>query len=151
MIFAVGSDHAGFSTKQAIIHKLTELGHQALSFGAESEDSMDYPDAADDTCQAILDGNAECGVLICGSGIGISIRANRYPHIRAALCTSEEMAILSRQHNHANVLVLAGRIVELETNLKIVDSFLKASPDMDERHKRRVEKLDRNVSCCTSE
>lgn len=107
-----------------------------------SPESYDYPDAADALCRRLLEGKLDFGILICGSGIGISIRANRHLGIRAALCTSPEMAELSRQHNHANVLCLGARITEPDVAIKCLDAFLNATPDPGERHVRRIVKLD---------
>lgn len=113
-----------------------------MAFGAMSTDSYDYPDAADLVVSELLSGRADLGVLVCGSGIGISIRANRHAGIRAANCCSAEMATLARQHNHANVLALGERLVSEGDAMEIFDAFLAGEPDLAERHARRVVKLD---------
>jgi len=137
-----GSDHAGLDLRHQLESWAKEKGHEVHSFGAMSPESYDYPDAADALCRRLLEGKLDFGILICGSGIGISIRANRHLGIRAALCTSPLMAELSRQHNHANVLCLGARITEPDVAKECLDAFLCASPDLGERHVRRIVKLD---------
>lgn len=147
MTLALGSDHAGFELRQAVQAWLEAKGHKLIVLGAPSAERYDYPCASDEVCQAVLDKKAEFGILICGTGIGVSIRANRYPHIRAALCTSVEMAELARAHNHANVLCLGARILEQGENLAIVEAFLNGTEDHAERHAHRVDLLDAIVPC----
>lgn len=147
MTFVAGSDHAGFAMRKQIARWLKENGHRVIEVGAESEDRYDYPDASDAVCCALLRGEAERGILICGTGIGVSIRANRYPGIRAALCTAEAMAKLAIEHNHANVLCLGGRMLAMERAIDIVTAFISAAEDHDQRHQVRVEKLDASHAC----
>lgn len=147
MNISVGSDHAGFELKIRIIEHLESLSHQVVNLGAQSRDAYDYPMASDAVSCSILEGKAEFGILICGSGVGVCIRANRHKGIRAALCLDEEMARLARAHNHANILCLSGRKIELGLATLIVDAFLNGPEDRDERHIRRVAMFDRNVSC----
>ncbi|MCU0315788.1 MAG: ribose 5-phosphate isomerase B [Fimbriimonadaceae bacterium] len=142
MKVAVGSDHAGFLLKQKVIARLEDHGYSVVHKGAESTDRYDYPDASDEVCQSVLKGECERGVLICGSGIGVSIRANRYRGIRAALCTSTEMAGLARLHNFANVLCLGERTTQPQLALAILDAFMNGAEDHAGRHEVRVQKLD---------
>jgi len=144
-MIAIGSDHAGYGLRVALELALSEKGLAFKSLGAMSLDAYDYPDASDAVCQAVLAGEARFGVLICGTGIGVSIRANRYEGIRAALCTSVEMATLARAHNHANVLCLGARIIEESLAEQILSEFLEAPEDHAARHENRVAKLDGNL------
>ncbi len=124
-----------------------EASYDVVETGAQSEEPYDYPCASDLVAKAVLNGDAEFGVLVCGTGIGVSIRANRYEGIRAAECTSAEMAELARRHNYANVLCLGGRILSKEQGIDILKTFLETEADNAERHARRVEMLDGR--CCT--
>lgn len=142
MNLAFGSDHAGYALRSQLEQIAEHEGHLVTSFGASSEEAYDYPLAADKVCRAVLDGKAELGIVICGSGIGVSIRANRYPGIRCALCTTVEMGQMSRLHNHANVLALGQRITEPSLATQILLAFLTTGPDHAERHDRRVRQLD---------
>ncbi len=137
---AIASDHAGFALKETLKAELAAAGYVPLDLGAYSEESVDYPDFGHAMADAIKAGKATCGVLICGSGIGISIAANRHNHIRAALCHSEETARLSREHNDANVLVLGARIVSEEIAKSALQAFL-TTPFAGGRHAGRVSKL----------
>jgi len=143
----VGSDHAGLELRNHLSNHLKSLGHTVTEVGAMSAESFDYPNASDALVAEILENRASCGVLICGTGIGVSIRANRYPGIRAALCTSTEMAQMAVEHNQANVLCLGARILEEAQARAIVDTYLAAKPDLGERHVRRVQMLDGHLSC----
>jgi ribose 5-phosphate isomerase B len=140
----IASDHAGLPLKEALRKRAPELGITFTDLGPASLASVDYPDYANLLCEKLIaskPGPTTLGILICGSGIGVSIAANRHPEIRAVLAESEEVAKLGREHNHANVLCLGARIVNEELALKIVKSFLAARPDPDQRHLRRIEKL----------
>ncbi len=137
-ILAIASDHAGYNLKEAIKARFTDI--EWLDLGTHSTDSVDYPDFGRAMGQAITDEKAPRGVLVCCSGIGISIAANRFPAVRAALCTSSEMAKLSRQHNDANVLALGERIIDEATALECVEAFLKTDFEGG-RHAGRVAKL----------
>lgn len=145
MIVALGSDHAGFALAKEIAAHLLEAGHEVEQFGATDETPYDYPDVAADVCPLVQQRRAKFGILCCGAGIGMSISANRYPEIRAALCCSTTMAALAREHNHANILCLGGRLTRVEDALEIVDTFLNTEPSQEERHLRRIEKLDSGV------
>ncbi len=142
----VAADHGGKVLKSRIRAFLTRLGFEVVDFGVEesSTASVDYPDYAKLLCEAILAGRLDSGILICGSGIGMSIAANRYPGIRAALVWSTETAALAKQHNHANVLCLGERVLNHDEALSFVETWLSAVPET--RHKTRIEKLDRLYS-----
>jgi ribose 5-phosphate isomerase B len=139
MKIIIGSDHAGFALKEA----LKRVFDGMTDVGTDSEDSVDYPDFGARVAHAISSGEFERGILICGSGVGMSIVANKFPGVRAALCTDTETARLSRMHNDANVLVLAGRRTDTDTAVAIVDVWL-ATPFEGERHARRLDKI-RNI------
>ncbi len=145
MRIALGSDHRGFELKQEIAKKLTELGYNFHDFGCFSPDAVDYPDIAQAVGKAVASGEFERGVLICYSGIGMSIAANKVKGVRAALCDYPQTARLARQHNDANILCLAA-IHEPEKVLEILEVFL-ASEFEGGRHLRRVEKIKAIESC----
>jgi ribose 5-phosphate isomerase B len=136
----VAADHGGFELKRALVSLLTGKGYQVLDLGTDSADSVDYPDFAEKLTQAIGSGRATRGVLMCGSGIGMAIAANRHPGIRAALVHDVETARLAREHNDANVLVMGGRLIPGELAGRILETFL-ATPFGGGRHARRVNKL----------
>ncbi len=138
---ALGADHGGFELKKAIHAHLTKKGYVVTDFGVNSAEPADYPDYAEDVAQNILAGESEFGILVCKSGIGMSIAANRFPHIRAALISNPADATVTRQHNNANVLCLAATHVDPTAATKIVDAFLSAQFEGG-RHERRVEKLE---------
>lgn len=137
---AIASDHAGFVLKHALKNQLRELGYEPLDLGPDSEASVDYPDYGYKMADCLKDGKASKGILICGSGIGISIAANRASHVRCALCHNEETAKLSREHNDANVLAMGARIVDEATAKAMVKAFL-STPFAGGRHEGRVSKL----------
>jgi ribose 5-phosphate isomerase B len=137
---AVAADHAGFDLKSALIPQLRELGLEVLDLGTHGRDSVDYPDFADAVAHALKAGKATRGLLVCGSGIGISMAANRHRHVRAALCHDSLTARLSRQHNDANVLVLGGRLIGLDTAKDCVEIFFKTLHEGG-RHARRIAKF----------
>lgn len=137
---AIASDHGGFEMKSLLIAELARLGYAALDLGCDGPASVDYPDYADRLAAALHDGRAERGVLLCGSGIGISIAANRHSHVRAALCHDHYDARVSREHNDANVLVLGGRTTGSEVAKDCLKVFLETAFEGG-RHARRVAKL----------
>jgi len=148
MKVAVGSDHAGFEGtdehyKPAMIAHIKAAGHDVVDCGTNGPEAVDYPDYADAVCRAILNGEAERGVLLCGTGIGIGIAANRHHGIRAAVCTSAEMAKIAREHNDANVVTMGRRLLTLPECLEIIDAFLQTPFSGAERHQRRIDKMDR--------
>ena len=140
MKIAIASDHAGFEQKQAIVDYLCDEGHDVADFGPKSEGRVDYPDFAKLVSKSVATKDAEFGVLVCGTGIGMAISANKIKGIRAVGATSTEFAKLSREHNDANVLCLSGRFVDLATNLQCVDVFL-ATKFEGGRHEIRVKKI----------
>lgn len=137
---ALAGDHAGFDYKEALKTILIEKGYSVKDFGPNTSDSVDYPDYIHPMAQAMEEGNFKLGIIVCGSGNGVAITANKYPHIRAALCWLPELASLARQHNDANVLALPARFIELEAAKNILDSFLSADFEGG-RHARRVTKI----------
>ncbi len=137
---ALAADHAGFALKVTLAQDVRNQGHDLLDLGTFNETSVDYPDYADLLAAALADGRAARGVLVCGSGIGIEIAANRYAHIRAANCLHATMARLARSHNDANVLVLGARLIGLEVARDCLQAFLD-TPFLGGRHTARVRKL----------
>jgi len=140
MRIAIGADQGGYELKQPIVEFLIAQGHQVQDFGTHSPDSVDYPDIAALVARAVAAGEFERGILICGTGIGMSLSANRVRTVRAAVCTNCYMARMSRQDNDANVLCLGGRVLGLGLALDIVQTFL-ASEFLGGRHARRVNKI----------
>jgi len=141
MIISLGADHGGFELKNRLAGYLRSEGHEVIDNGTNSADSVDYPDFAKPVAHDILEKRADFGVLVCGSGIGISIAANRYRGIRAALVTSADYARLSRQHNNANIIAFGGRFTSFDDAKEWLKIFL--STDFEGgRHERRVSKLD---------
>ena len=141
MRIAVGSDHAGFDLKVTVLDALRERGHEVLDLGAnDATTSVDYPDFGAAVGRAVTDGTADLGVAICGSGIGISIAANKIPGVRAALVHDATSARLAREHNHANVLCLGARLLGTQVVLDVLDAWLGATPG-DGRHLGRINKL----------
>jgi ribose 5-phosphate isomerase B len=138
---ALASDHAGYELKAHIAASLTNAGYSVLDFGTNGPESVDYPDYAAAVAAAVTDGRAERGVLVCGSGIGISIAANRHPGVRAALVHDVTTARLSRQHNDANVIALGARVIGPEVAKECVDAFLNTAFEGGERHSRRIAKM----------
>jgi len=136
---AIAADHGGYRYKQAIIEKFSDI--EWLDLGTDSAESVDYPDYAHEMAERMRGGEVETGILVCGTGIGISIAANRHPEIRAALCTNATMARLTRAHNNANILALGERIIGIETAFDIVEAFLNTEFEGG-RHERRLEKIN---------
>ena len=142
MRIAVACDHGGIVQKDAIVEHLKSLGHEVFDLGTNSEDSVDYPDFADRAARMVSRGEADRAVLICGTGIGISMTADKVPGVRATPVQTVKFAELARQHNNANAIGLSGRFVSLEDNLKLVDTFLTTEFEGG-RHAKRVEKIMR--------
>jgi ribose 5-phosphate isomerase B len=136
----IGADHAGFDLKVALKRLLDRLGYSVHDVGTFSSESVDYPDIAAEVARRVSTGEFSRGILVCGSGIGMSITANRFPHVRAALCMDAETARLSRQHNNANILVLAGRRTDPNTAGEITQVWLRTAFEGG-RHQRRLEKI----------
>lgn len=137
----IASDHAGVDMKTQLIKELQSLGYKPIDLGTHSTESVDYPDYAHAMAGEIKAGKAEQGVLICGSGIGISMAANRHPHLRSALCQSALEARLARKHNDANVLALGARIIGIEAAKDTLRAFLTTEFEGG-RHQKRVEKIN---------
>jgi ribose 5-phosphate isomerase B len=137
---ALGADHAGWELKEALKAWLIDAGYQVLDFGTHGPDSVDYPDYALQVAGAVTVGKVERGVLICGTGIGMTIAANKVSGIRAALCGDVFTARMSREHNDANVLALGGRLTGRETGLEILRAWIE-TPFAGGRHARRVDKI----------
>ena len=140
-IIALGCDHAGYDMKEEVKSWLDDLGYQVQDLGTHGPESVDYPDYGKAVAEAVASGDAGCGILVCGTGIGISIAANRVIGARAALCRSGLEARLAREHNDANILALGARITGLEAARDCVNEFLN-TPFGGDRHARRVAKLD---------
>ncbi|MCU0441339.1 MAG: ribose 5-phosphate isomerase B [Bacteroidia bacterium] len=140
MKIAIGGDHAGFAYKQQLIHLLEAAGHEVKDFGPFSDASVDYPDFAHPLAESVQGGLSELGILICGSGNGVAITANKHQHIRAALCWTIELGALARQHNNANVLCLPARFISLELASQITETFI-ATAFEGGRHQNRVQKI----------
>jgi len=140
MKISIASDHAGFSLKKDVILWLKENNYEVLDFGTYSEDSVDYPDFAVPAAEAVANGDSEFGIVICGTGIGVSISANKVAGIRAANCCSVEMSKMSRLHNNANVLAFGARLIDLDMAKSIVKTFLETEFEGG-RHIKRVEKI----------
>lgn len=140
MKVALGADHAGYELKEKLKPWLAERGVEIEDKGTVSNDSVDYPDFARDVAGEVVGNRAEYGILVCGSGIGMAIAANKVPGIRAANVTSEEEAQLSREHNNANVLAIGARIVDEQKARRIIDTFLNAQ-FAGGRHQRRIDKI----------
>lgn len=137
---ALGADHGGFELKEAIKKYLTDSGHGVVDVGCNSTNSVDYPDYAEKVVQQILDGACPQGILVCGTGIGMSIAANRHRQIRAAVCHNAYTAEMSREHNDANILCLGARVLDPKLALEIVKIWL-STEFSGGRHQRRIEKI----------
>ncbi len=142
MKVAIASDHAGFAAKETIKQQLAQMGVEYEDLGTNAGDvSVDYPDFAERVGHAVVNGEVERGILICGSGIGVSIAANKIHGIRAALAWNKETAELARHHNDANIIAIGGRTTPPENIKEIVQAFLTSSFDNSGRHERRIEKI----------
>ncbi len=140
MRISIGSDHAGFEQKQLLKDYLAQEGHEVTDCGPDSDERVDYPDYAAAVCEEVASGRADFGVLVCGTGIGMAIAANKVHGIRAANIVREDFAALCREHNDANVITLSGRFVTFDENRKILDAFLSTSFGGG-RHEGRVHKI----------
>ena len=141
-MIAIGSDHGGYGLKQEIMKHLEEKGIKYKDYGTYSEESCDYPVYGKAVAHAVADGECEKGILICGTGIGISITANKVPGIRAALCHDCFSAQATREHNDANILAMGARVIGSGHALKVVDTFLETPFSGDERHIRRIQQIE---------
>ena len=141
MIIPIASDHAGFPAKTITKKLLEEMGHTPVDFGTHSEDSVDYPDFAIQVAKRVNDGEHEFGIILCGSGQGVCMTANKYPKVRAALVYNSEVASMTHQHNNANIICLPGRSLD-ESEIKgILEAFFNSEFEGG-RHQRRVEKIE---------
>lgn len=142
MKIVFGSDHAGFALRRILTSRAIDQGHAVSEVGAQDEQPFDYPDAAVDVAKRVTRGEVDFGVLICGTGIGMSIAANRFRGIRAAVAWNAHTAKLAREHNHANVLCLGARLIEPDKASVIFDAFISEPESKEARHVRRVVKMD---------
>ena len=140
-IIPIASDHGGYQMKQFLIEKLQDAGYTVLDFGTHSTDSVDYPDMIHPLAKTIEKGEYPLGIILCGSGNGAQMTANKHPHVRAALCWNEELTKLARQHNNANILALPGRFIPFDQAWNMVQLFL-TTPFEGGRHTQRVEKIE---------
>ncbi len=140
MTIAIGNDHAGTEYKFEIVKMLESAGHEVLNFGTDSSDSMDYPDAIHPVADAVESGTAKFGIILCGSGNGAQMTANKHQGIRAGLCWNNELVKLTRQHNDANILTIPARFVSVQQALGFVDLFLNTEFEGG-RHQNRVNKI----------
>lgn len=139
-LIALGADHAGYAYKETLKEWLLQNGMQVKDFGTNTSESVDYPDFAHPVAQAVEHGECEKGILICGSGNGVAMTANKHVHIRAALCWNSEIARLARLHNDANIICLPARFVSLQDAIEMVKVFLETSFEGG-RHVRRIQKI----------
>jgi ribose 5-phosphate isomerase B len=140
-MIVIGSDHGGLEMKEAVKASLASRGMDVDDYGTDNGDSVDYPDFAEKVAAAISRGEVDLGILVCGTGIGMSIVANKFPGVRAALATDEFMAQMAKEHNNANILVLGGRVLSKELATKMVNVWLDTAYEGG-RHQRRLDKID---------
>ena len=141
MKIAIGSDHAAYELKEAIKEKMIGEGHEIIDVGCDSTESVDYPKYGHAVGRAVASGEAERGIAVCGSGIGISIACNKVPGIRAALCTSVEMAEMCRRHNNANVVCMGARMISQELAFDIIDTWMTTDFEAG-KHLRRINEIE---------
>ena len=139
-MIAIGCDHGGFELKNHVIKYLEDKGYEVKDYGTYSEDSVDYPDCAKPVCEAVMSGEAEKGILFCGTGIGMSIAANKVKGIRAAACSEHFSAKFTRLHNDSNILCLGGRVIGVGTAIELADLFVDTEFEGG-RHANRVDKI----------
>ena len=140
----IGTDHGGFPLKRCVMDAVRNKGHEVHDLGTDSEKPVDYPDLAHKVVHSIVAGTVDTGILLCGTGIGVSIAANRHKLIRAAVCYDKETALLARQHNNANVLCIGGRKTNEELAIEMVEIFL-STDFLGGRHTRRLRKIGKTV------
>jgi len=141
MNIAIGGDHAGFHYKERLIKHLESEGHEVRDFGPHTDESVDYPDHVHPLAASVVSEGFELGILICGSGNGVAMTANKHENVRAALCWNTELAALARQHNNANIICLPARFIAYEYAESLVDTFVKTAFEGG-RHERRVSKIN---------
>lgn len=142
MMISIGSDHGGYDLKMAVIAHLQQRGIECKDFGCYDKNSCDYPEFGRAAAEAVASGECEKGIVVCTTGIGISIAANKVKGIRCALCTSTELAKMTRLHNNANMLALGASAVSEELAMEIVDMFIDTEFSNEERHQRRIDKIE---------
>ena len=140
MRIGIGNDHAAVEMKEQIVAFLEELGHEVVNYGTDTNDSCDYPVYGEKVGRAVVDGDVECGILICGTGVGISIAANKVKGVRAVVCGEPYSAKLSKQHNNTNILAFGARVIGIELAKMIVEEWLNTEFEGD-RHQRRVDMI----------
>ena len=140
MRIGIGNDHAAVEMKEQIVAFLEELGHEVVNYGTDTNDSCDYPVYGEKVGRAVVDGDVECGILICGTGVGISIAANKVKGVRAVVCSEPCSAKLSKQHNNTNILAFGARVIGIELAKMIVEEWLNTEFEGD-RHQRRVDMI----------
>ena len=140
MKISIGNDHAGYMCKNVLVEYLKKEGHNIKNYGTDTVTSVDYPDYVHPVAKDIVEGKAEFGILLCGSGNGVAITANKYKLVRAAICWNKELANLARAHNNANILCIPSRFIT-EKNLLVTAEFFLKTPFDGGRHKRRVDKI----------
>ncbi len=140
MKISIGNDHAGPEYKKAIVEMLQQNGHQVTNYGTDSVDSVDYPDFAHPVATDVSDEKADLGIIICGSGNGIAMAANKHQKVRAAVCWTKEIATLARQHNNANIISIPARFTSVHQAVEMVEAFLKTEFEGG-RHANRVDKI----------
>lgn len=150
MKIAIGSDHAGYDLKQYLLNELVQQGYELKDYGTHSTESCDYPDMAVPVCRVVSEGEYDFGILICGTGVGMSLAANRFPKIRAANVAEPVTAQLTREHNDANVLCLGSRVIGPLLAVEIARTFLATPFSNETRHKRRIEKIEALSHCTDS-
>ncbi len=141
MRIAIGNDHAAVELKEQILAYVRELGHDADNYGTDTSESCDYPEYGEKVARAVAEGRADCGILICGTGVGISIAANKVKGIRAAVCSDTATARLTKEHNNANIIAFGARIVGAELAKEIVKAYLDAE-FLGGRHEKRLALID---------
>lgn len=140
MKISIGNDHAGPDYKKAIIKFLEDKGHEVINHGTDTTDSVDYPDFVHPVAQDVENGTVDFGIIICGSGNGVAMTANKYKKVRAALCWIKEISALARQHNNANIISIPARYTSVQQAVDMVDTFLN-TPFEGGRHQNRVDKI----------
>jgi len=146
-VIAIGSDHAGFALKESLVAGLKAEGYELHDFGTHSPDPVDYPDFGKAVAEAVASGRFERGILICGTGVGITIAANKVKGIRAGACSDTYSARMARAHNNANIIGMGGRVVGPGLALEIAKAFLETEFEGGERHSRRVDKINAMDGC----
>ena len=141
MLIAIGADHGGYEMREFIIRNLSDNDYTIVDCGVATPDPVDYPDIAVEVCRKVIAKDVDFGIVICGTGIGISIAANKIRGIRAALCANEYSARMARQHNNANVLALGGRVIGNDLAVSVVKAFLDDRFSGADRHQRRIDKM----------